>query len=77
MRIQSQRSRTVTELGRLRARVESPDFESRQPRYRNMILGQRRKLEEQLRSIDAAASSPRLPTVIFERFGFGLIEVLP
>ena len=76
MRIQSQRSRTVTELGRIKTRIESTDFDSRQPRYRNMILGQRRKLEEQLKIIDVAASSPRLPTVIFERFGFGLIEVV-
>jgi hypothetical protein len=77
MRLQSQRSRTVTELRRTEARINSADFESRQPRYRNMILGQRRKLEDQLKLIDASAASPRLPTVIFERFGFGLIEVAP
>jgi superfamily II DNA or RNA helicase len=76
MRLQSQRSRAATELGRIKSRIGGADFDSRQPRYRNMILGQRRNLEEQLRKIDAEFTNPRLPTVTFARFGFGLIEVV-
>jgi hypothetical protein len=75
MRLQMQRSRTVTELGRIKARISSTSFGVRQSRYQNMILGRKRILEDELRKIEDAHRSPRLPTVVSSNFGFGLIEV--
>ena len=75
LRLQRQRSRAVAELGRMKARIESPDFNARQPRYRNMILGRQRNLEEELRKIHEAFSTTRVPTVTAASFGYGLIEV--
>jgi superfamily II DNA or RNA helicase len=77
MRLQGRRSRAVTELGRMQARVDSPDFASRQARYRNMILGRVSNLKKELDEIERDFSNTRLPTVSAESFGYGLIEVVP
>ncbi len=77
MRMESQRSRVLTELARVKARIEDEQFDSRKPQYRNMILGQRKRAEEKLADIEREFSRPRLPSATSANFGFGLIEVVP
>lgn len=76
MRLQSRRSRAVTQQSRVKSRIEGANFESRTPQYRSMILGQLRNLEEEIKKIEDSFSKPRLPTVSSSSFAYGLIQVV-
>lgn len=77
MRLESRRSRVVTALGRIRARVAQSEFNERKPSYRNMILGNQRNLENELQVVELEFQNPKMPTVLHQSFGYGLIEVVP
>lgn len=76
LQLQSEKSRHLTILKRLKARLDGPGFDQAKPQYRNMILSQIRNIEDRLRAIDEEYRLPRYPTVTLERIGIGLIEVV-
>ena len=76
MRLESQRSRVLTEIARVQARIDDENFESRKPQYRNMILTQNERAKKKLADIESEFEHPQQPTVSTANFGFGLIEVV-
>jgi superfamily II DNA or RNA helicase len=76
MRMESSRSRVLTELSRIDQRTADENFASRKPQYRNMILGQQRRLREELDSIEREFQRRGRPSVSAVSFAFGLVEVV-